>query len=155
MRPILHDVLPSGPSFGLKGKVSAIAAQPMALSVATALNQNAVAAYLDNYHVIEGRVRYNLRERLKLEKAIYRIKWVPVEEPGVIPKILDNVNATVVESTAVLSNVNRSLGSVQGVIDFLAKYSTYIKIGLAVAAGLILLILLMGLIVLFRLAFGI
>jgi hypothetical protein len=174
---MLRKVLPSGPSFALKGKVSAIAAQPMAVSVATALNQNAVAAYLDNYHVIEGRVRYYLRERLKIEKAIYRIKWMPVEEPGVIPKmleeirqtiarfraesqprvesVLDNVNATVVESTAVLSNVNKSLESVQDAFDVLARYSLYIKIGLAVAGGLILLILVVSLIVLFRLAFGI
>lgn len=176
-QPILRTVLASGPSFALKGKVATIAAQPMAVSVATALKQNAVAAYLENYHAIEGRVRYYLRERLKVEKAIYRIKWVPVEEPGVIPKILeeirqtierfrtesqprvesvlDNVNAAVVESAAVLSSVNRSLQSVQGAFDFLAKYSLYIKIGLAVAGGLILLILLLSLIALFRFAFSI
>jgi hypothetical protein len=176
-QPALRAVLPSGLSFALKGKVAAIAAQPMAVSVATALNQNAVAAYLDNHHVIEGRVRYYLRERIRVEKAIHRIKWVPVEEPGVIPKILeeirqtiarlrtegqprveavlDSVNAAVVEATEVLSNLNESLQSVQGAFDFLAKYSKYIKIGLAVAGGLILLILLMGLIVLVRRAFGI
>lgn len=100
-----------------------------------------------------------------------------MEEPGVIPKmleeirqtiarfreesqprvesVLDNVNATVVESTAVLSNVNKSLESVQDAFDVLARYSLYIKIGLAVAGGLILLILVVSLIVLFRLAFGI
>jgi hypothetical protein len=176
-QPMLHAVLPSGPSLALKGKVSAIASQPMAVSVATALNQNVVTGYLDNYHIIEGRVRYYLRERIKLEKAIHRIMWVPVEEPGVIPKMLeevrqtiarfrtesqprvenmlDNVNATVVESTTMLANVNRSLESVQGAFDFLAKYGLYIKIGLVVAGGLTLLILLMGLIVLVRLAFGI
>ena len=113
----------------------------------------------------------------KLEKTIYRIKWVPVEEPGVIPKlleetkqtiarfrtegqpriesVLDSVNATVMESKAVLSNVNKSLQSVQSVFDYLTKYNLYIKIGIGVAAGLILLILVMSLIVLFRLAFGI
>jgi hypothetical protein len=170
-------VLPSGPSVALRGKVSAIAAQPMATSVATVLNQNAVSAYLDNYHRIEGRVRYYMRERFKVEKAIYRMKWVAVEEPGVIPKtleeirgilerlrteaqprvevLLDNVSATVLETKEVLTNVNTSLESVQGTFDFLKQYSLYIKIGLAVAGGLTLLILLMGSIALFRVAFGI
>lgn len=176
-QPMLRAVLPSGPSIALKGKVSAIAAQPMAASVATVLNQNVVAAYQDNYHAVVGRARYYSRERLKVEKAIYRIKWVPVEEPGLIPEmleeirqtvarfhtesqpriesVLDNVNATVVESTAVLSNVNRSLENVQGAFEFLTKYGLYIKIGLAVAGGLILLNLLAILIVLLRIAFGI
>jgi hypothetical protein len=180
--PIEHHhmqqaVLPSGPSVALRGKVSAIAAQPMAASVATVLNQNVVSAYLDNYHTIEGRVRYYMRERLKIEKAIYRIKWVAVEEPGVIPKtleeirgilerlrteaqprvevLLDNVSATVLETKGVLTNVNTSLESVQSAFDFLNQYSLYIKIGLAVAGGLTLLIMLMGLIALFRIAFGI
>jgi hypothetical protein len=170
-------VLPSGPSLALRGKVSAIAAQPMAASVATVLNQNVVSAYLDNYHTVEGRVRYYMRERLKVEKAIYRIKWVAVEEPGVIPKtleeirgilerlrteaqprvevLLDNVSATVLETKEVLTNVNTSLESVQGAFAFLNQYSLYIKIGLAVAGGLTLLIMLMGLIALFRIAFGI
>jgi hypothetical protein len=175
-RPVLGAVLASGPSFALKGKVSTIAAQPMSMSVATALNQNAVSAYLDNYAVVEARNRYFSREKLKLEKAIYRINWVAVEEPGVIPKMLeeikqtierfrteaqprietmlDNVNGTVLESTAVLSNVNTSLKTIQGALDFVAKHSLIIKIGLAAAGVLMLLILLMSLIALFRVAFG-
>jgi hypothetical protein len=175
--PMHRAVLPSGPSFALRGKVSAIAAQPMAASVATVLNQNVVSAYLDNYHTVEGRVRYYMREKLKIEKAIYRIKWVAVEEPGVIPKtleeirgilerlrteaqprvevLLDNVSATVLETKEVLTNVNTSLESVQGAFAFLNQYSLYIKIGLAVAGGLTLLIMFMGLIALFRVAFGI
>lgn len=170
-------VLPSGPNVALRGKVSTIAAQPMAASVATVLKQNTVSAYLDNYNMIEGRVRYYMRERFKIEKAIYRIKWVAVEEPGVIPKtleeirgilerlrteaqprvevLLDNVSATVLETKDVLANVNTSLESVQGAFAFLDQYSLYIKIGLAVAAGLTLGIMLMGFIALLRVAFGI
>jgi len=212
-------------------------------SVATSLNRNVVAAYQDNYNTAVGHVRYYSRERLKVEKEIFRIKWVPVEDPGVIPKmlegiwqtiarfhtesqprienvldnvnttvarfhtesqprienvldnvnttvarfhtesqprvesvldnvnttvarfhtesqprvesVLDNVNNSVVESTAVLSNVNKSLESMQGAFKFLAKYGLYIKIGLFVAGGLTLLILLMSLVVLLRIAFGI
>jgi hypothetical protein len=170
-------MLPSGPSFALRGNVSTIATQPMAASVATALKQNSVSAYLDNYHMIEGRVRYFMRERLKIEKAIYRIKWVAVEEPGVIPKtleeirailerlrteaqprlegLIDNVNATILETKDVLANVNTSLESAQGAFAFLNQYSLYIKIGMAVAGGLLLLILLFGSIALFRTAIGI
>ena len=183
----------SVPSFALRRRVSTKA------SVATSLNQNVVAAYQDNYNTVEGRVRYYSRERLKVEKAIHRIKWVPVEDPGVIPKmlegirqtiarfhtegqprvenvldnvnttvarfhtegqprvesVLDNVNTSVVESMAVLSNVNKSLESMQGAFKFLAKYGLYIKIGLFVAGGLTLLILLMSLVVLLRITFGI
>jgi hypothetical protein len=165
-----------GPSVAFKGKVSTVATQPMAMSVASALEQNSVSAYLDNYNMVEGRMRFYQREKLKIEKAIFRIKWVLVEEPGVIPKmlnealqilvhvrqqsltrvdtILDSINGTVTETTAVLANVNTSLTSVQGAFDFLTKYGLYIKIGLGVFGGLILLIMLMGLIVLFRMAFG-
>lgn len=175
--PVPRKVLPSGPSFAIKGKVAAVAATPMAVSVATALNQNVVAGYLDNHSIVDGRIRFYMRERLKIEKEIHVIKWVPVEEPGVIPRVLeeiegtierfrtesqprietvlDSVNATVVEATAVLSSLNTSLGSVQGAFDTIAKYSLWIKIGLGVSAGLSVLILLMSLIVLFRLAFGI
>ena len=166
-----------GASVAFKGKVSMAAAQPMAMNVASALEQNSVAAYLDNYNMVEGRMRFYQREKLKIEKAIFRIKWVLVEEPGVIPKtldealeilihvrqqsltrvdtILDSVNGTVTETTAVLANVNTSLTSVQGAFDFMTKYGLWIKIGLGVSGGLILLIMLMGLIVLFRMAFGI
>jgi hypothetical protein len=69
--------------------------------------------------------------------------------------LLDNVSATVLETKEVLTNVNTSLESVQGTFDFLKQYSLYIKIGLAVAGGLTLLIMLMGSIALFRVAFGI
>ena len=172
-----HSIPSGGPTMGIKGKVSTIAAQPMAVSVGSALNQNAVSAYLDNYNIVEGRLRFYLRERLKVEKAIFRIKWVLVEEPGVIPKtldevyqiigrfrregqprmenILDNVNLTVVESKNVLSNVNKALDTIRSAFDFLSRYSEYLKIGLAVTAGLMLLILLFTMIVLFRHAFSI
>jgi hypothetical protein len=64
-------------------------------SVATSLNRNVVAAYQDNYNTAVGRVRYYSRERLKVEKEIFRIKWVPVEDPGVIPKMLEGIRQTI------------------------------------------------------------
>jgi len=150
--------------------------QPMAASVGTLLKRNEVAAFLANDSVIQARARYYARERLKIEKAIYRIKWVPVEKPGLIPQtldeirqviarfrteeqprvgtLLDSVNLAVLKGKGLLANVNTSLGSVQGVFDYLAANSTYVKIGLGVLGGLILAILVMSLIVLIRLAIG-
>jgi hypothetical protein len=166
-----------GPSVALKGKVSTIAAQPMGLSVASALNQNAVSAYLGNFQAVDGRLRFYERERLKIEKAIWKIKWVPVEEPGVIPKILeevrsvlarfrtenqprvegilDSVNTNLQGSAAVLTSVNKSLGSLQGALDFLSKYSLVVKIGAAASGVLWVLILLLSVVVLFRAAIGV
>jgi len=171
---ILHAVLASGPSMALKGKASTIAMQPMAASVATELNQNAVSAYMENYHAVQGRLRYYLREKLKVEKAIYRIKWVPVDEPGVIHRILeetrgtiarfraesqprmetllDSVNATVAESRTVLEQINQSMEKSGGILDFLDRHGTLIKIGLGVFGGLTLFTMVMVLIVLIRLA---
>jgi hypothetical protein len=173
----LHAVLPGGPSLALKGKGSVMAMQPMAASVATALNQNAVAAYMDNYQTVEGRLRYHLREKLKVEKAIYRIKWVPVDEPGVISKmleeirevierfrresqprletLLDGVNATVLESKEMLSNINLQLEKSRGMMEFLERHSLLVKIGLALFGGLVVFILVLLVIVLLRLALAI
>lgn len=175
-QPVMRAMLPSGPSFGFKGKVSSITTQPLAATVSTALKGNAVHGYMDTYLDVRGRVKLFQREKLKVEKDIFRIKFVPVDEPGVIPRILEevrqtidhlntetqpridtiltSVDGTVNELTHVLGSVNGVLGSVQGALDFVAN-SLIVKIGLAVAGGLTVLILLFGMIVLFRLAFGI
>jgi hypothetical protein len=175
-QPAIRPVLRTGPSFGFKGKASSITTQPLAATVSTALKDNAVHAYMDTYLDVRGRVKLFQREKLKLEKSIFRIKFVAVEEPGVIPKtleevrqtidhlntetqpridtVLTSVDGTVVELTSVLGSVNGVLGSIQGALNFVAN-SIMVKIGLAVAGGLILLILLLGTIVLFRLAIGI
>ncbi len=171
---VLHAVMHSGPSLALKGKVSAMAMQPMAASIATGMNHNAVSAYLDNYHAVQGRVRYYQRQKLKIEKKIYRIKWIPVDEPGVIPRtleevrqiverfraesqprletLLDTVNSTVAESRSMLTNINTSLEKTGGVLDFLNRHSLLVKIGLGITAGLAISILVLLLIVLIRLA---
>jgi hypothetical protein len=174
--PAIRPVLRIGPSFGFKGKASSITTQPLAASVSTALKDNAVHAYMDTYLDVRGRVKLFQREKLKIEKSIFRIKFVPVDEPGVIPRTLEEVRQTidhlnaetqpridtvltsldgsVTELTNVLASVNGVLGSIQGGLDFVAN-SLIVKVGLAVAGGLTVLILLFGMIVLFRLAFGI
>lgn len=176
-KPKAESFLNTGPSFSLKGKATSIAMQPLSASVASALNQNSVSAYMENYHLVEGRLKYFEREKLKLEKRIFRIKFVLVEEPGVIPKILeevrgslahvrsetlgridgllDSVTATVDESTEALNNLNQGLGRLNGVLDFFSEHSQLVKIALAVLAALILAILLGTAIVLLRMAFGI
>lgn len=168
--------MPSGPSFALKGKVSTIAAQPMAASIATTLNQNVVASFQNNLQTVKGRIDFYRREKLKLEKQIHNIVWIPEDEPGVIPVtleeirkmiarfhseaqprmevILDSVNSAVLEATNVLTRFQASLAKIQEGLDFLSRHSSILKIGLAVTGGLIVLILLMSLIVLFRAAFG-
>lgn len=165
------------PLIGLTDKITASASQSMATNLSVKLNHNMVSGILDNHILYEGQINFYLREKLKIEKDIFKIKYVQVEEPGVIPKILeeirkilnhfqtssqprvdlifDNVNNTIVESTEVLANVNSSLVSLQSFFGFLAKYNLMFKIGLAVVVGLSVLILLMSTIVLFRLAFGI
>ncbi len=173
----LESFLSTGPSFALKGKATSIAMQPLSSSVASALNQNAVSAYVDNFQLVEGRLKYFQREKLKLEKRIFRIKFILVEEPGVIPKILeevrgslahlrsetlsrvdsllDSVTATVDEATEVLNNVNQGLGKLNGILNFFSENSQWVKIALAVVGALVLAILVGTAIVLLRMAFGI
>lgn len=173
----LESFLSTGPSFALKGKATSIAMQPLSSSVASALNQNAVSAYVDNFQLVEGRLKYFQREKLKLEKRIFRIKFILVEEAGVIPKILEevrgslahlrsetlsrvdsllnSVTATVDEATEVLNNVNQGLGKLNGILNFFSENSHWVKIALAVVGALVLAILVGTAIVLLRMAFGI
>ncbi|MBW6466282.1 MAG: hypothetical protein K0B06_07260 [Brevefilum sp.] len=182
---VMADKGPSGvasipqalPVIGFKDKINASASQPMATNLSVELNHNIVSGVMDNYILYEGRINFYMREKIKVEKDLFKIKYEEVEEPGVIPRILeeirkvlnhfhtnsqprvdlifDNVNNTIVESTSVLANVNTSLESLQSFFGFLAKYNLLFKIGLAVVVGLSVVILLMSAIVLFRLAFGI
>lgn len=150
--------------------------QPIAAKVATALNQNAVSAYHNNYQMVAGRLKYFQREKLKVEKQIYRLRWVPVEEPGVIPKILeevrqtlghfrtesqprvdailDSVNGAVVETTGVLQNVKELSGSIQAFFEFVKRNSGLLKLGAFILGGVTVFLILMAGIVLFRIAFG-
>lgn len=172
-----ESFLKTGPSFSMKGKATSIAMQPLSASVSSALNQNSVSAYMENFNVVEGRLKYFEREKLKLEKRIFRIKFILVEEPGVIPKILeevrgslahlrsetldrvdallDSITATVNETTDAISNLNQGVGKLNSVLEFFSEHSGLIKIAMVVL-GVLLLSILVGLaIVLLRMAFGI
>lgn len=76
-------------------KEKALAARPVAETLGSITRTAEVTAYLGSYNTVMGRIRYLERERLKVEKEIHRIVWVKVEEPGVIPKTLDEVHQTI------------------------------------------------------------
>lgn len=165
-----------GPGFAFKGKVSPLTMQPIAASVNTALNQNAVTGYLENHQAVDGRIRYFEREIFKVDKKIHRIRFELVEEPGVIPKILDevlgilsrlreeaqprvealldSVNDTVEETTQLISTLNSTLLPVQGVLEFFHQHGRWVKIALAGVGLLVIAILVATLVVLVRMALG-
>jgi len=55
-------------------------------------NNTKVTAFLGAHDTLVGRIRFFEVERLKVEKEIFRITWMKVEEPGVIPKTFDEVH---------------------------------------------------------------
>ncbi|WFN34550.1 hypothetical protein L1S32_00055 [Methanogenium sp. S4BF] len=159
---------------GRSMKEKALTARPVGETLGSVIKTPEVNAYLGGYNTVIGRIRYLERERLKIEKAAYRIKWVKIEEPGVIPKtldevertinrfrteeqprieiILDSMNETILESKALLENVNESLDKSQGWLDFLASYRTPILILCAISSAVVFAIMIALLVVLVKLA---
>lgn len=162
---------------GRRAKEKALTARPAGETLGSVIKTPEVNAYLGSYNTVTGRIRYLERERLKIEKAAYRIKWVKVEEPGVIPKtldevertinrfrteeqprieiILDSMNDTILESKTLLENVNESLDKSQGWLDFLVAYRTPILILCAISGALVFAIMVALLVVLVKLAIAI
>jgi hypothetical protein len=90
----------------------------------------------------------------KLHGEIDKIKYVYVDEPGVIPrtlakiedivgrvnmeeqprieKIMDSINGNLVESQGILNKINGAAGKV---IGFASRYSLLLKIGIAIAGS--------------------
>ena len=155
-------------------KEKALTARPVGETLGSVIRTPEVNAYLGNHNTVTGRIHYLERERLKIEKGIYRIKWEKVEEPGVIPKtldethqimnrfrteeqprieiVLDSVNDTILESKNLLVNVNESLDKSQGWFDSLATYRTPILILCGIGGLLIFAIMIALLVVLVKLA---
>lgn len=69
--------------------------QTMSQSISSALKDSTVTAYLGNHNLLLARIRFFEREHLKIEKKIWQIRWKKVEEPGVIPKILEEVRLSI------------------------------------------------------------
>jgi hypothetical protein len=146
---------PWGASWSIKRKVSPLASQTLAGSVGAILNRNEISAFHGNSTVLDGRMRFFGRERLKIEKKIFRIKFVVVEEPGIIPKTLASANEAVIELKNTLGSVNKVVQSVQVIFDYLFRNKLIIKIALYSLGGTLFIYLIVKLIELIRNVFGI
>ncbi len=145
----------------------------IAAKVGSILKRDEISAYITNYNAVQGGIRYFERERLKVEKEITQIKFVVHEEPGVIPKTLDevkqilqrfrtqeqpkienimeNFNSTIIESKNMIALANANTSKIFG---FITRHKLLLGIATGLFGTLILGILLMSLIILTRNAFG-
>jgi hypothetical protein len=145
----------------------------MAAKVGSILKRDEISAYITNYNAVQGGIRYFERERLKVEKEITRITFVLHEEPGVIPKTLDevkqilqrfrteeqpqienimeNFNNTIIESKNMIALANANTSKIFG---FITRHKLLLGIATGLFGTLIVGILLMSLIILTRNAFG-
>jgi hypothetical protein len=132
--------------------------------------------YQRNYDLMKAQKAFYFRQSLKMEKKYEFLsnKWV--EEPGIIPKtldelhgvlenvrtkeqpridlLLDNVNATLVEAKGTVEKANDTMDSVKNALLILDFDTKYLKLGGMVIGGLIVLDLFVGFIVLIRMALG-
>ncbi len=132
--------------------------------------------YQRNYDLLKAQKAFYFRQSLKMERKYEFLsnKWV--EEPGIIPKtldelhgvlenvrteeqpridlLLDNVNATLVEAKGTVEKANDTMDSVKNALSILDFDTKYLKLGGMVIGGLIVLDLFVGLIVLIRMALG-
>jgi hypothetical protein len=132
--------------------------------------------YQRNYDLLKAQKAFYFRQSLKMERKYEFLsnKWV--EEPGIIPKtldelhgvlenvrteeqpridlLLDNVNATLLEAKGTVEKANDTMDSVKNALSILDFDTKYLKLGGIVIGGLIVLDLFVGLIVLIRMALG-
>ncbi|WP_319508189.1 hypothetical protein [uncultured Methanolobus sp.] len=132
--------------------------------------------YQRNYDLLKAQKAFYFRQSLKMERKYEFLsnKWI--EEPGIIPKtldelhgvlenvrtkeqpridlLLDNVNATLVEAKGTVEKANDTMDSVKNALSILDFDTKYLKLGGMVIGGLIVLDLFVGLIVLIRMALG-
>jgi len=145
-------------------------------------------AYIKGFTALQGSLSSYERELFRIEKKITGLSFELVDEPGVIPKALEDVHlsvhrfrteeqpriekildgtaetlaesrvvlvsvdATVNESKALVSQLNTSLGKVQGWFDFVSTYRVFLLIGCAVFGILVFAIMVTVLIVLIKMA---
>lgn len=132
--------------------------------------------YQRNYDLLKAQKTFYYRQALKLNRKYELLanKWQ--EEPGIVPKtldelhgvlknvrteeqpridrVLDNLNANLTESQETLSKANDTMDSIQNALSFLDMDTGKIKLGVMVIGGLVVLNLFVGLIVLIRMALG-
>ncbi|MDY0387603.1 MAG: hypothetical protein RBT65_10850 [Methanolobus sp.] len=149
--------------------------QPHGAKVSASLSTK-FDGYQRNYDLMKAQKAFYFRQSLKMEKKYERIsnKWI--EEPGIIPKtldelhgvlenvrteeqpridlLLDNVNITLVEAKVTVQKANDTMDSVKNALSILDFDTKYLKMGGMVIGGLVVFNLLFGLIVLIRMALG-
>ena len=167
----------SGISLALatRPKYSITGIQPQGAKISAALNTK-FDGYQRNYAFSKAQLAFYDREILKNARRIDKIKFKWEDEPGVIPKtldeikeilervkkeeqpriekVLDTLNGNLEESKEALSRVNDSLESTQGALSFVNKHSGTIKIAAGIFAGVIVLDLVLVFFVLLRMALG-
>ncbi|MEL4305346.1 hypothetical protein [Methanococcoides sp. LMO-2] len=156
-------------------KHSMLTMQPHGAKISASLSTK-FDGYQRNYDLLKAQKTFYYRQSLKMERKYELLanKWV--EEPGIIPKtldelhgvlknvrteeqprvdeLLDNLNANLTETQETLSKANDTMDSVQNALSFLDMDTGKIKLGVIVIGGLVVLNLFVGLIVLIRMALG-
>lgn len=147
---------------------------PKSVRIARVMGRTDITAVLANLAAMQGINRYYERERLKVEKKIARLLSAPVDEPGVLPRSLDemrltverfrvggqprlevladNLNEAITESRTAAASANRTFGAVQRFTDDLMANRLLIVVGIGVFAALVLAILVVILIILVEIA---
>ncbi|WP_321428737.1 hypothetical protein [uncultured Methanolobus sp.] len=150
--------------------------QPYGAKISASLSTK-FDGYQRNYDLMKAQKAFYFRQSLKMEKKYELLsnKWEEV--PGVIPKtldelhgvlenvrteeqpridlLLDNVNATLEEAKDTVGKANDTMDTVKNALSILDFDTKYLKLGGMVIGGLVVLNLLVGLIVLVRMALGI
>ncbi|TGC08318.1 hypothetical protein [Methanolobus halotolerans] len=150
--------------------------QPHGARISASLNTR-FDGYQRNYDLLKAQKAFYYRQTLKLDKEYELLANEWIEEPGIVPKtldelhgvlssirteeqpridlLLDNINANLEESKQTISNANDTMGSVRNALSILDFDTRYVKVGAMAIGGLIVLDLFVGLIVLTRLALGV
>ncbi len=147
---------------------------PKSVRIARVVGRTDITAVLANLTAMQGINRYYERERLKVEKKIVRLVSVPVDEPGVLPRsidemrltierfriggqprleiLADNLNEAITESRTAAANTNRSYEAVYRFADGVSENRLLLVIGAGIFAVLVLAILVVLLIILVEIA---
>jgi hypothetical protein len=149
--------------------------QPQGARVSALLNTK-FDGYQRNYEVYKAHLAFYDREIFKIERNIDKIKYHWEDEPGVIPRTLDEIegilkrvrtqeqprientldtlNDNLEESKSLLSRMNSIFEPVQSAFASAGKHSKLIMIGAGVFGLVVFLNLVFSLVVLIRMAFG-
>ena len=157
-------------------KRSMVSMQPHGAMISASLNTK-FDGYQRNYANYRGQTSFYQRELFKINRRTDMLKYRWEEEPGVIPRtldelkgilvqfkneeqpridtVLDTLNENLEESGAALSKINDTFGFVSDIVSCANKYSKVVMIGLAVFVGVVFLDFVIAFFVLLRWALGV